>query len=276
MATKSAGWEPSKDIRADPTQSLWIEEDTIPELQKVWKAYARAVIALIESGKIPREKKNIIGVGPISPLPLSEIARYLPMLGESFIEEGGYITKAMIKTAAQHGAEYATDQLERVSDAPFTVGKISDGLVDTLAQLDISALKGVTDEMNKQIIQEIGYGMQEGLGTYAITERVEGILDDGWRRAETIVRTETMTAITESARNRFEKEDVRLVELIACQDDRTCEDCEAMHGEVTEVDGSGFADGWPPFHPNCRCAIAPVIPGLYDGPHKEDVETWFD
>ena len=273
---KTAGWEPSKDIRADPTQSLWIEEDTLPPLKKVWKRYAKEVLALVESGKIPREKKNIIGVGPLAPLPLAEIARYLPMLGESFIDEGKLVTEVMLKDSVAHGQDFAAEQLSRVTGNRFERGPISEELVDTLTQLDVSALKGITDEMNKQIIFEIGAGMQAGEGTYKITERIDGVLKEGWRRAETIVRTESIRAITEASRERYMKDQVKLVELISCNGPRTCDACISMHGEIAEVDGRGFRDGWPPFHPNCRCAIAPVIPGLYDGPHKDDVESWFD
>jgi len=275
---KRAGWRPSPDIRRDPTQSKWIEEETIPLLKKAWGKYRKKVLALIiKEG----ERTNIIGSTPGISLP--EIMRNLPMLGDSFLEDGTEITGTMIEQAVNQGNAYATEQLIRVEYLPeaasgslFTIGPPTQALIDTLTAMDLSSLQGITDATSNQIVQAITTGMQEGKGTYEIADAVDAILNDGWNRAETIVRTEVMTAITESTRQRFDEQRVQLCELITSQDDRVCDDCEPLYGEITEVDGPGFGDmGWPPFHPNCRCSVAPVIPGLYDGAYADDLEEMF-
>lgn len=275
---RRAGWRPSPDIRQDPTQSKWIEDETIPSLKKAWERYQKKVLALIRS---EGERTNLIGSGPI--LPLADIMSQLPMLGESFLDEGTKITEGMITQAVTQGDAYAAEQLIRVeylpttaSGAIFAIGPPTQALIDTLIAMDLSSLQGITDSMSNSIVQTIAAGMQEGQGTYAIADAVAEILNDGWSRAETIVRTEVMTAITESTLIRFDEQNVQLCELITSQDDRVCDDCEPCYGEIAEVGGSGFGDmGWPPFHPNCRCAIAPVIPGLYDGAYADDLAEMY-
>lgn len=280
MSDKQAGWEPSPEIRKDPTQSRWIDDAAIKDLQDVWDAYKKEIIALILKHS-PEEKPNMIGAGGVD---VAAIIAALPLIKEKFVEEGTIVTGAMVTQAVMHGTEYATDQLIRVEElpegAPVKTYPLTKELITTLETMDVAALTGIADELNKQIAFEIGEGLKAGEGTYAITKRVDGILDVGWRKAETLVRTEVITATTEATRQRFDKHKVALCELISCLDDRTCDDCAEMHGDVTEVDGPGFETpdggrGWPPFHPQCRCAIAPVIPGLYDGPYCDDLQDMF-
>lgn len=283
-AQKTAGWRPSKDLLKDPTQSLWIEEMAVPKLKRAWMKFRKAVIALLlEQGE--GQKLNIIGSSPS--LDVAKIRAGMSPLMQKFLLDAGLVTGPMLEQAAIMGGLYAVEQMMRTGVIPddpdtvaFYVGEPSTKLLDTLGEMDLAALEGVTDEMSKQMVYEIGEGMRAGEGTYAITERIEGILDDGWRRAETIVRSEVMQTINDTTRDRFNERNIALCELITAQDDRTCEGCLDLHGEIAEVDGPGFehaeGQGWPPFHPNCRCSIAPVIPGLYDGPYTEEVETWFD
>ena len=88
---KRAGWRPSPDIRRDPTQSKWIEEETIPPLKKAWGKYRKKVLALIIKAG---ERTNIIGSTP--GISLTEIMRNLPILGESFIDDGTEITAPVV------------------------------------------------------------------------------------------------------------------------------------------------------------------------------------
>lgn len=74
------------------------------------------------------------------------------------------------------------------------------------------------------------------------------------RRARTIARTETAKALTEGATMRWEERGVEYVEFssaVGC-----CEECEALDGRRFPIDE---AEGVCPVHPNCTCALLPVV-----------------
>lgn len=76
------------------------------------------------------------------------------------------------------------------------------------------------------------------------------------RRAETIARTETARAVNAGYCQGLENLGVKQVELSAVAS--ACEICAAMNGKKYGVrEGAGII----PVHPNCRCAMLPVIGG---------------
>lgn len=85
-------------------------------------------------------------------------------------------------------------------------------------------------------------------------------------RAETIARTETMTAAAQGQAELWSQAEAaglltgeELREWIVTDDDRTCEICLPMDGQQVAkgenfVDGDGNEVEAPPAHPNCRCS----------------------
>jgi SPP1 gp7 family putative phage head morphogenesis protein len=43
--------------------------------------------------------------------------------------------------------------------------------------------------------------------------------------------------------------------LSATEDDRVCDECEALNGQIFDIDSVPEI----PVHPNCRCCTAPVV-----------------
>jgi SPP1 gp7 family putative phage head morphogenesis protein len=81
-------------------------------------------------------------------------------------------------------------------------------------------------------------------------------------RALTIAVTEQARAITTASIERYRESGVEEVEWIAAI---PCDICEVNEGEVRPV-GSAFTSGdtQPPVHPNCRCALLPLVSELAD------------
>jgi len=80
-------------------------------------------------------------------------------------------------------------------------------------------------------------------------------------RAAMIARTETAAAYSRASLLAYELSGVvDSVEWMATIDAQTCEDCKALNGTSAKL-GKAFEDGtlFPPRHPNCRCALAPVL-----------------
>ena len=83
-------------------------------------------------------------------------------------------------------------------------------------------------------------------------------------RARTIARTETNWAASKAQYDSFKKVGVSKKELVLAPD--ACEICVAAQAEFDNApidkevaDGFGEMVAFPPFHPNCRCAVVPVI-----------------
>ena len=81
-------------------------------------------------------------------------------------------------------------------------------------------------------------------------------------RALTIAVTEQARAITTASLERYRESGVEEVEWIAAI---PCDICEVNEGEVRPV-GTTFpsGDSQPPVHPNCRCALLPLVSELAD------------
>ena len=79
-------------------------------------------------------------------------------------------------------------------------------------------------------------------------------------RAELMARTTTTWAYNKGAMESYRDEGVAVVEWIATVDNLTDPVCAAADGEQRKI-GEMFSTGTtqPPVHPNCRCAVAPVV-----------------
>lgn len=76
-----------------------------------------------------------------------------------------------------------------------------------------------------------------------------------YSRADTLVRTEMAHIQTQAARDRYEADGVKEIEVWADKDERRCDVCGKMHQKRFSI-----YDRVPiPAHPNCRCTILPVV-----------------
>lgn len=81
-----------------------------------------------------------------------------------------------------------------------------------------------------------------------------------YRQAERLVRTENCVARTEGTLEGYRRSDsVRSVEILVAGDERMCPSCGSRAGAVIQLDKVVVGDNVPPFHPNCKCCILPVI-----------------
>lgn len=143
--------------------------------------------------------------------------------------------------------------------AVFSILPADRAALDILVTRDLSGLKGITDEMSKQIMAEITDGMLRGDSmdkvARAIDDRIESV---GRTRAEVLARTETMKAFNEGALTQYDKHGITEVEWLASHGERTCDECAMLDGETFPIDNHPDC----PAHPNCRCLLLPKIPEI--------------
>lgn len=185
----------------------------------------------------------------------------------------GHATKKKDATAALDDGSALADLLrafyEALIEAAFA--DAADDGVEVSFSLENDYVQGVLDQLAKDVTSvaastkdEIAalVGMQAKEG-WSMERLGREIRDKGAiasrSRALTIARTESARGYTEGSRAAFRASGVvdRVKWLIGPD---SCDLCQALDGKIVGLD-EAFADGitGPPAHPNCTCAISPVL-----------------
>ena len=123
-------------------------------------------------------------------------------------------------------------------------------------------VKGVAETTKDEIRALVGRQAAEGWTIDQLAAELEqsGVTRSA-ARAAIIARTETTRAYSLGSIAAFQVSGVvDRLEWLTAQDEKTCPECAALDGQVAAM-GQSFDGGvmFPPAHPNCRCAILPVL-----------------
>ena len=171
-------------------------------------------------------------------------------------QQNAYLSTKEAKLAGSHVGDQTTEQFLRSAFLqPEVMSK-----VQFLATRSFETLKGVTASMSSDMNQILARGIASGDNPREIAREMQARLGSFTRtRAETIVRTETIHAHAEGQLDAFTKLGIEELGLQAewstAGDDRVCEECGAMEGQVFDID---TARNMIPLHPNCRCTWIPA------------------
>jgi len=116
----------------------------------------------------------------------------------------------------------------------------------------------VGEETARLLSHALAEGFEEGEDMRKLAKRVRDTFNNCDRvRSILIARTETIMASNEGALLGYQESGVvEKVEFYAALDERLCDDCNDMHGEVFNL---AEAHGIIPLHPDCRCTWIPII-----------------
>ncbi len=186
-----------------------------------------------------------------------------------------YITtayqKGMLRARQElNNAGYAIPAFEAAGTAsmvqafnrPFHLDRV--GLVYTRT---FEGLKGITDEMSKQISGVLAQGIADGKAPRQLAREINNRVDKiGITRARTLARTEIIRAHHVATIQEYENWGAVGVSVIAewitAEDGRVCPRCSRMARKNSGY-GKGVytldqASGLIPLHPNCRCVCIPL------------------
>ena len=114
-------------------------------------------------------------------------------------------------------------------------------------------------ETKRRLAQAISEGIKNKRGVPGLARDIRNQFDDmSRRRSVMIARTETNDALSQAFMDRAKDMNIPSKEWVSHD---PCEICGGNEGEgVVPIDHT-FSSGHirPPAHPNCRCALAPVI-----------------
>lgn len=137
-------------------------------------------------------------------------------------------------------------------DNPFVQEVLQD-----LAKL----VRGVAETTRDEIRALVGRQAAEGWSVEQLADAIrERGITASETRAATVARSETATAYSRGSILAYRESGVvEQIEWITAGSD-VCPICQALNGKRAPLGGS-FADGigHPAAHPNCRCAILPIV-----------------
>jgi SPP1 gp7 family putative phage head morphogenesis protein len=166
------------------------------------------------------------------------------------------IARAATNQSYQAGVIRSTQFLNGIGiEASVSTMPVDKAALDMLEMRNLASLMGVSDDTEKRIKQEVMSGMLAGEGATDIAKRIDEAVDLGIARAETVARTEVMTAFAKAAEERYKAHGVAQVEWLAAYDERVCDSCGPLMGQKFPIDDHPEC----PLHPNCRCVLLPVI-----------------
>lgn len=171
----------------------------------------------------------------------------------------------------------------------FALGVHRNRVEDLYAQ-NFADLTDITQEMSRQIGDELATGFAAGEGPDDIARRITDRVDKiGKTRATTLARTRIIDAHAEATLNRYDNFGVTGIRVHAewatAGDQRVCPICENLEGETWTIDeartgtielteddvagavpegrsASEFTGEFPikpPAHPRCRCRLLPEV-----------------
>lgn len=173
--------------------------------------------------------------------------------------ESGY-KKGLADAYSRGGYESVTGITSDQYMASSFFGPVHADPVGLLYTRSYNDLKGITEAMDQKISRTLAQGLADGWNPRRIGREISSAIDGiGKRRGQLLARTEVIRAHAEGSLNTYESfglEGVVLeVEWSAAMDDRTCEECAFLSGQVFTI---AEARGLIPLHPLCRCAWLPI------------------
>jgi SPP1 gp7 family putative phage head morphogenesis protein len=205
--------------------------DAMPRLQQ-----AGSISTLVRQGAIAAE--------------MGEALKFLNPSNEQAIEQLGY---DVIQQAVDLGQQMAGDSLKYIGlQAPFTTIPI--GAVRNQAERFRERLVNYSNQQASQISAVVEQGLIQGWGTRRIEGQLKTLGVSFKSNAETIARTETMSAYNGAAKSRYEQAGVAYVQWIATPAEGTCSLCYARNTKAWKTTEAPAI----PAHPRCRCTYLPT------------------
>lgn len=140
---------------------------------------------------------------------------------------------------------------------PNTLSLIDQRVIGDLKDRNFNLITDLGEETKERMMTIFKDGVEQGLGIRDIASDLATDLSGMTEaRARTIARTELSYSYNTAIEEAYKAVGVEQWQWLSALGYTTCEECEALHGQVFEIDGD---DEIPPKHPNCLCTLYPVV-----------------
>lgn len=114
------------------------------------------------------------------------------------------------------------------------------------------------DTMTERLRNVISTGLLNGDGVDKMTKEIVKEYGVGFHQAQRLIRTETAAVYSNATLDAYKESGVvEDIEILAEPD--ACDICEDASKDLLSLEDAHTGMNTPPFHPNCRCSIAPKI-----------------
>ena len=257
----------------DPEKS---KRDAEKKADPTLKDIMNLLVQIIEKDKkkLMREIKNSSGDRLTQ---IKDFSSVMSSIRTAFDIDG---LRALIEKATQLIFNKGMDEAESTVKAEgieVNIVTSSPQKIDFLANMAFENMKGLTDDLQNKLRQQVKIGVANGEGIGSITQRIEKAFDVSKARAETIARTEASRIESQGtlhAAQQLKDDGVNLKKwLLWTNDSRTSELTKALHRKygseeqaipvnqnfTLDFKGRHISQSAPPFHPNERDALMTLI-----------------
>lgn len=254
------------------------EDEAIARVEAAMNVAFRALDRELRRKWIEGESKDLAGRDR-AVLMLAEIKDYLSLLPGD-VDEIGDLYESLIRDAAAAGVDFGAAAIDSIAgDSPgFVAAKTVRPNIKAVAYQAQDAAKRLyrhDGDFQLRASKIIEQGLVQGSGVAKVAASLRREMGATAAKAETIARTETMSAMDSAARDTYRQNGIEYVQRIGTQDKLICPFCAARVGNVYEVDKAPSS-----LHPRDRCYNAPwrkqwADMGLVDeawiSQHKADI-----
>jgi len=242
----------SQSFQKDPSMTRTIRRTYERKIATLFVNYRKKAMSLLEGRSFEAASPDVSRINFTN---LSDAFIYL--IGSEITDPGRVLIELMVNESLKAGKRRGIDFLRSVGKVTASVDEIfvDPRVYDVILERNLSALKGITDDMEKRIKAELSEGIVKGEGMNKLAKRISESTTVPMQRARVMARTETMFAFNTAKDEEFRRYGIERVEWVAALDERMCPTCGSYHGKIFTMDECPPC----PAHPNCRCVTIPVI-----------------
>lgn len=146
---------------------------------------------------------------------------------------------------------YADGQMKHISAAGIEESYV---LTEEAVRISTGLAENVTESIIQMLKDEAIYTTHPN----HLAERIENLWDGERYKAVRFARTFTADVATNTTVYRYRQRGVEYVEFDAELDDRTSDQCRALHGTIFSTESDSINQYRPPLHHHCRSGLKPV------------------
>lgn len=175
-------------------------------------------------------------------------------------------TRQLVDTYDKSYYKTAYDTLPELSDsqvAPLSQNVVEEAILNKWDGKNYSERVWKNrDKLAQEAGRIIDSSAASGASITQMTKELSDLLDVGSYVAARLIRTEVNRMHNNAALASYTAMGLKEYKYIATLDCRTCAVCGALDGKVFPIAEAHTGVNFPPIHPNDRCTITPVVPGV--------------
>ena len=113
--------------------------------------------------------------------------------------------------------------------------------------------------LQQKVMESLTDCFSRGVSIDQVVRYMAEDMNSGVYAARRLLRTEMNRIQNEATLERLKANGVKRYKIVGADDNRTCELCKSMQGKIFRIEDAIPGVNLPPFHPNARCGIAPII-----------------